>query len=139
MTFWSTTNASFLAMGRTNYLGCHGRPDENGGIREGIFRNRSKTRYGEISDGLSNTLAMGESLGGLSDPDGAKIPATWVWMSATTIPTSTNELWMPGQDSSRTAFNSVHNGIVQFVVADGSVRPISTSINVNTWLTINGP
>jgi len=136
MTFWSGTSAGFLAVGRTNYVGCHGRPDENGGIREGIFRNRSKTRFGEVTDGLSNTLAIGETHGGVQASSN-NAPASWLWMSATTIPSSTSATWMPGQNS-RTAFNSFHTGIVQFAVGDGSVRGISTNIDAPTWMSING-
>lgn len=135
MTFWSGTG-SFLNVGRTNYVGVHGRPDLDGGLRQGIFRNRSATKFSGISDGLSNTLALGETHGGVqASSDNA--PASWLWMSASTIPSSTSATWMPGQNS-RTAFNSFHTGLVQFTLADGSVRQISNSIDAPTWLTING-
>ena len=133
MTFFNGTG-SFLAAARTNYLGCHGRPDVEGGLREGIFRNRSETRFSHVTDGLSNTLAIGEAHGGVLATSG-NAPATWLWMSAPTLPASGS--WMPGTGD-RAAFSSYHTGITQFVLADGSVRPINTSITAPLWLTFNG-
>jgi len=135
MTFFSGTG-SFLNVGRTNYVACIGRPDENGGLREGMFRNRQQTKFGEITDGLSNTLAIGETHGGVSS-DVPPLPASWLWISAPGLPSSTSASWLPGQNS-RTAFNSYHTGLAQFVQADGSVRPISNSIAPSIWITING-
>jgi prepilin-type N-terminal cleavage/methylation domain-containing protein len=134
-TFWSGTG-SFLNCGRTNYVGCMGRPDELGGVREGTFRNRQQTTFGQVSDGLSNSLVIGETHGGLSS-DTPPLPAGWLWISAPGIPASTSATWLPGQNS-RTAFNSFHTGLVQFVKGDGSVSGISTSITPALWLTING-
>jgi prepilin-type N-terminal cleavage/methylation domain-containing protein len=133
MTFWSSTSSGFMAAGRTNYLGVHGRPDVSSGRLEGMFRNRSKSRFRDSTDGLSNTLAMGESNGGISS---GRIGG-WLWISAPTMPASTSAAWMPGQDT-RVAFNSFHTGIVQFVKGDGSVTPISTSIQGQTWLRLCG-
>lgn len=134
-TFSRSDTASFLAVGRTNYLGCFGRPDAFGGLREGIFRNRSTTRFSEVTDGLSNTLAVGEAHGGIFEDDGR--PATWLWISAPPLIASDTAERMPGTNH-RNAFGSFHPGIVQFAVGDGSVRGISRSIDVPTWLTING-
>ncbi len=133
MSFFNGTG-SFLSAARTNYLGCHGRPDVQGGIREGIFRNRSETRFAHATDGLSNTLAIGEAHGGvLASSDNA--PATWLWMSAPTLAASGS--WMPGTNE-RSAFSSFHTGITQFVAADGSVRPISSTITPALWISFNG-
>lgn len=133
MTFFSGTG-SFLNAARTNYLGCHGRPDVESGSRAGMFRNRSETKFAEVTDGLSNTLAMGEAHAGVLATSG-NAPASWLWMSAPTLPASSS--WMPGTGE-RSAFASFHTGIVQFVLGDGSVRSISTSITPASWISING-
>ncbi len=131
-TFWTGTG-SFLNVGRTNYLGIHGRPDVLGGKREGILRNRSQTRWGSVVDGLSNTLAFGETQGGTSS---GRL-GTWLWISAPSLAASTSASWQPGQDT-RVAFNSYHPGIVNFTHGDGSVRSMSTTLDPQTWLQLCG-
>jgi prepilin-type N-terminal cleavage/methylation domain-containing protein len=135
MTFWSSTSEAYRNVGRTNYLGVHGRPDVDGGFREGIFRNRSRTRFGDIADGLSNTLAMGEAHGGVQESSGGT-PSTWLWMSAVTLPSSTNR--MPGDVRDRWVFASFHGSLTQFVLGDGSVRPITDNVDPPTWMSLNG-
>jgi prepilin-type N-terminal cleavage/methylation domain-containing protein len=120
-------------IGKTNYLGMCGRPDVEGGIWEGMFRNRSRTKFGEVTDGLSNTLAMTESHGAVS---GTSIGA-WVWMSAFTLPSSTTATWLPGQNNWFAA-NSFHTGIVNGTFGDGSVRSIGTTIEPTVWRAIVG-
>ena len=54
-------------LGRTNYVGVAGAFGKIGSSydsREGVFTNRSKTTVQGISDGTSNTLFFGETLGG---------------------------------------------------------------------------
>jgi prepilin-type N-terminal cleavage/methylation domain-containing protein len=118
-------------IGRTNYVGCHGRPDAAGGQWGGILRNRSETKFGEITDGLSNTLLIGETRGGFNGAE----PVTFVWISAFTLPASTT--WLLGEDNFY-EFSSNHTGLVNFVLADGSVRGVSTSVEGNLWVQING-
>ncbi len=88
----------------------------------------------KVTDGLSNTLAMGEAHGGVLASSG-DAPASWLWMSAPTLPASGS--WMPGTNE-RSAFSSYHTGIIQFVLGDGSVRAISRTIDVSSWISING-
>lgn len=133
MTFWSGSG-SFMEVARTNYLGVHGRPDD--GLRDGMFRNRSQTRWGDVQDGLSNTLAVGEAEGGVQASSGGT-PASWLWISAPSLGASTNPAWMPN-GGNRTAFGSFHPGVTQFVYGDGSVRPIADSIAPVTWMSLCG-
>ena len=123
------------AIGRTNYLGCHGRPDAEGGKWQGILRNRSETKFGSISDGLSNTVAFGENRGGFSGTAPDLLPATFGWLSAPTIPASST--WLLGEDNYY-EFSSNHTGICNFVIGDGAVRSVTTSLDGQVWLRANG-
>jgi hypothetical protein len=105
-----------------------GRPDTEGGIWEGMFRNRSKTRFADVSDGLSNTLAMTETHGGVSGTS----RGAWLWMSAFTLPASTSAAWLPGQNNWYNA-SSFHTGIINTALGDGSIRSVGTTIDANVW------
>lgn len=116
------------SLGKTNYLGCHGRPDVQGGKWQGMLRNRSKTKFGEVTDGLSNTFAFGETRGG---PISGTDPTEYVWIAAPTLPASSS--WLLGEDNYY-EFSSNHTGISNFTLGDGSVRSVSTSLDGQVWL-----
>ncbi len=132
----STTGGWPVAdIGRTNYLGCHGRPEVEGGKWQGMFRNRSVTKFGNLSDGLSNTVAFGENRGGFSSATTPPSPATFGWLSAITLPSSSS--WLLGEDNYY-EFSSNHTGICNFVIGDGAVRSVTTSLDGQVWLRANG-
>ena len=134
----SGTSFPVEAMGRTNYLGCHGVPDLAGGTRNGIFRTRSQTRLSDIRDGLSHTLALGEAHGGLTDQSDGNQPAAWLWISAPSLPGTENSLPARHNFAQPRAFGSYHAGyLTNFVLADGSVRGIASTIDVDTWRLLN--
>ncbi|MCA9192733.1 MAG: DUF1559 domain-containing protein [Planctomycetales bacterium] len=120
------------SLGRTNYAACHGRPDVEGGKWQGVFRNRSKTKFGSLPDGLSNTLAFGENRGGSAS---STEQATYLWISAVSLPASTS--WLLGEDNWY-EFSSNHSGIMNFTLGDGSVRTVSSSLDGTVWLRANG-
>lgn len=118
------------ALGKTNYLGMCGRPDVSGGQFEGIFRNRSRTKFAEVTDGLSNTLAITEAHGGVS---GTSV-GTWLWISAITLPASTTASWLPGNNNWFNAASFHAAGTINGTAADGSVRSIAKTIDATVWL-----
>ncbi len=118
-------------IGRTTYFGCHGRPDAEGGKWQGAFRNRSETKFGNMTDGLSNTLVFGEGRGGFQSTN----PATFGWLSAPTLPASSS--WLLGEDNYY-EFSSNHTGICNFVLGDGAVRSVGTTLDGQVWLRANG-
>lgn len=118
--------------GPTSYLGvAGGGSDVPGGwaYRKGIFGSRTKHNFRDVTDGTSNTLMFGEATGGptfqFSWMGGGYLPDAWGFSK--TAPYEGN--WYQ--------YGSYHTGVVQFALADGSCRAISTNIdfsNVFRWL-----
>jgi uncharacterized protein DUF1559 len=146
-------------MGKTNYLGVagywgnfpgnllmgapnsvnapSGTPFKN---YEGVYGNRSKTRISEVTDGTSNTLLVGENIGGKSalTPGGkpTKRDFNFTWMGCGYLITSQGLKDPATGQPARNWFNfsSEHPGIVQFATADGAVKKISVNINLLTFI-----
>ncbi|MEN6449388.1 MAG: DUF1559 domain-containing protein [Thermoguttaceae bacterium] len=117
---------------RTNYLGNAGLRGHVGATAidrfQGVFFNRSKTTFRDIKDGSSNTLLYGESMGGsLPDGDtGAVGSRSYCWLGCGIMCTwdglqQGNSVW--------NQFSSNHGSVVQFCLADGSCRSLSTGID----------
>lgn len=127
-------------LGRTNYLGVAGGMGKTGSSWEtwkGCFFNRSKTKFGEISDGTSNTLLFGEVTGVWDDPaspSGRQWSFTW---NNGPLPTA----WRLGgtDPHSWTKFNSLHAGkVVNFAIGDASVHGVSPTIDRRVFLYLSG-
>ena len=103
----------------------------------GVMYQNSRTRILDITDGSSNTLVIGEcSL----DQATGKVGALWVGMELDDWPVVyiSDVMWGIDEDayklngSGPQAFSSRHDGNVQFVFADGSVRPVRDTTDVKT-------
>ncbi len=122
------------ALGRTNYVGCAGgmgRPNNFYWDQyRGPLTNRSKVKMANIVDGTSNTLFFGEAVGG--HQGGARL-YSHSWMGSGTLPLA----WgLENRDYNR--FSSWHPGVVQFCLADGSVRSVSTGIDTDALIQLGG-
>jgi prepilin-type N-terminal cleavage/methylation domain-containing protein len=89
---------------------------------DGPYFANSKTKITEISDGTSNTLGFGETLGQSCVPGSRDFRLSW--MGAGSLCTRYGIQFNLDPRS----FSSNHTGIVQFAFCDGSVRPISKTI-----------
>jgi prepilin-type N-terminal cleavage/methylation domain-containing protein/prepilin-type processing-associated H-X9-DG protein len=107
------------AIGQTNYLpsgGPIGGHLSNGwNSVKGIFGSGAKTKFRDITDGLSNTIAFFEVTGGDD--------YSFFWIDNGAFPTA----W--GFGKAYNQLNSAHTGGVQVLLADGSVRFISENID----------
>ncbi|MCA8986645.1 MAG: DUF1559 domain-containing protein [Planctomycetaceae bacterium] len=127
--------------------------DNDGIVREvnddatGAFYRNSKTRFRDITDGLSNTLLVGERIYRKADTSGNQPAAGTGWLSAgadgnhnskmsCTHGSGYRLLNCPENSECRRAFSSHHKGGGQFVLGDGSVRFISENIDHNTDVSI---
>ena len=100
----------------------------------GIFTNRSKTTFGQISDGSSNTLLFGEIAG----QSGGSKPTGYAWMGAINLSMFYWEFdradLTSGQLNSMelNKYNSYHPGVVNFARGDGSVATVPQSADLTT-------
>ena len=100
----------------------------------GIFTNRSKTTFGQISDGSSNTLLFGEIAG----QSGGSKPTGYAWMGAINLSMFYWEFDRAGLTSGQlnsmelNKYNSYHPGVVNFARGDGSVATVPQSADLTT-------
>jgi prepilin-type N-terminal cleavage/methylation domain-containing protein len=126
---------SNVGLGCTNYIasaGALGNVSASGdtfyGQWCGAYYVNSRSKTATISDGSSNTIAFGETLGGTNT--GAR-DFNLSWMGAGALPTA----WDLIDPSSWTSFGSKHTGVVQFAFGDGSVRPLMKIGPTTPWFT----
>ena len=146
--YWPTPENS--ALGRTNYLGNAGRLGDIPGftLYEGPFTRRSRNNLGALTDGTSNTLLFGETTGGKTSAFGHP-KFSHSWMGSGVLPSAwginaVNATTPPASNGLLTSkyfwykYGSEHPNIVQFAMGDGSVKAISQSINVTTFVRLSG-
>jgi prepilin-type N-terminal cleavage/methylation domain-containing protein/prepilin-type processing-associated H-X9-DG protein len=112
--------------------------------RRGLFSRNSRTRFAEVRDGLSHTLAAGERHNGRFGvlSSGGHLFAETVWVGAikedpdddhghTTLFQAGHTPSSPEMDDRDAA--SRHPGGVNFLFGDGSVRPLKESIALSIY------
>jgi prepilin-type N-terminal cleavage/methylation domain-containing protein len=123
--------------GRSNYApnaGAIGAPSVNFyGTWFGPFTDRSQTTMQTVSDGTSNTIYFGETLGGEGPPQPRNHSLSWMgagaFATAWGVPPTNQAQWYQ--------FSSQHTSVVLFGFGDGTVRPIrqgvGTTFFANDW------
>jgi len=120
-----------------NYVGC-----------EGFLSGLSSVKFGQVTDGLSMTLLMGER--NYHPPVGGSLPFTSAWCGIVSesdvyVFTSMPHIAVNGQkpinrsNSSPFYFSSRHTGGAFFTRGDGSVSFISESIDSATFDALGTP
>jgi prepilin-type N-terminal cleavage/methylation domain-containing protein/prepilin-type processing-associated H-X9-DG protein len=141
--YYYPNSSTVLSLGRTNYFGCSGGIGKIGGLGtpvngwdrwHGVFINRHvKVQMGSVTDGTSNTLLFGESHMGTNS--GATRPYVFAWVGPNDLPVA----WgiQPAGNNWWT-YSSRHPGVVNFGLADGSVRGINKTFDTRMLRTFAG-
>lgn len=154
---WPCTASA--ASGHGEYIvgnGTWARTVLNNGSEKGVFASNSRCKFSEITDGLSNTMAVSECRVGsqfkkldAGDADNCEgntgtysnergfywmlgMTSTWAY-TTTRTPNARSEDCDRFAVYLNMAARSEHKGGVQVLLADGAVRFVSENINVNTW------
>ena len=145
----TSTNTAITNVGPGNYVAVLGNGPigvQQNSIGDGVFYRNSVTRFADITDGLSNTLFIGERGSNLarstwtgSVPMGV-VPAAVSGLPAGAAPvlvlgntSDSGGIYLPNGQQSVTGFSSFHTGIVQFLLGDGSVHSIANSVTPSMW------
>jgi hypothetical protein len=128
--------SSYDRLGRSNYLGTGGFLGEAAGgeTLKGVFTNRSQTTFAQIRDGTSNTMMMGEAVGGFACISG-KREYSLPWIGIGSMPTGGGLAKPRGcVGTGWWQFSSEHRDVVQFAFADGSVQSLPTNIDLKVYV-----
>ena len=145
----SRTPSSYIACGS----GTHFDDFNFEGKQDGMFYNNSRTRMRDLTDGASNTIAIGEAQfdvtrvqnGNVYDhwaigsPQIPRLPdetSEFIGSTAARINIVNAELGMSSIEEKEMSFGSYHVGGCQVLLGDASVRFVSENVNRETWASL---
>jgi prepilin-type N-terminal cleavage/methylation domain-containing protein/prepilin-type processing-associated H-X9-DG protein len=106
-------------------------------VLNGPYYNNSTTRYADMTDGSSNTIAFGETLGGNAGPGVRDTALSWMGSGAMVSSYGIAPgAPCPGNYPGAFNFSSRHTGVVNFAFGDGSVHAIQTSVNPKVFFAL---
>jgi prepilin-type N-terminal cleavage/methylation domain-containing protein/prepilin-type processing-associated H-X9-DG protein len=123
-------------IGKTNYVASAGGKGLTGNASwdrfVGVFYNQSRTRFGDVLDGTSNTILWGETIGGKSK----KRDLAHTWIGSGCLPTA----WglSPVHQAAWWQYSAKHPNVVNFAWADGSVRSLAITIDKTPFMHMSG-
>jgi prepilin-type N-terminal cleavage/methylation domain-containing protein/prepilin-type processing-associated H-X9-DG protein len=144
----TTDGGQPLVQAATNsYAACYGAQGlmatepHNG---NGVFSRNSKYRFADITDGTSNTVAVGERAalfcqspwagvvtgGTVRTTPGAPVYVTLIHPAPVMVMARVGRKPLNDPYSEPYDFFSPHSGVAQFAFADGSVRPVKTATDI---------
>lgn len=139
---YATATTNYIAMNRSGGITVQGRASS-----EGLFTVHSRVKIRDITDGTSNTIALGERAWQFTATNGAvQEPRAGLALMVRSSDDSacddhscglTDGMGIVDTGLNRNTrdeqgFSSLHTGGVQFVLADGSVRFISENVDQDT-------
>jgi len=140
----------------TNYLGSAGRFQNTAANANlaasaaqidpfaGVFRPNRMSKISDLSDGTSNTIAFGEVTGRWTNglrATGRTQSFSW---SASAMPTNRMTFSVVtgaafnNAEKSHLRFSSMHTGLINCALSDGSVKSLGISTDNNVWLSLFG-
>jgi prepilin-type N-terminal cleavage/methylation domain-containing protein/prepilin-type processing-associated H-X9-DG protein len=129
-----STDGRQTEVAHSNYVGLFGNNEieDNPNAGNGLFFRNSRVRIPDVTDGLSNTLAVGERSSNLSK-------ATWTGVvpraeAGPSLTLGSADHTPNDPAAHKEDFWSRHPQGVNFLFADGSVRNIHNHIHRPTWL-----
>lgn len=148
-TGWTRVTDSVLEnVGRTNYLGCAGRLGNVsatiGGVNvanwAGVFENRSDTKFGGVTDGLSNTHMFGEVTGEWTTfATRVGRVRSWVFTCGALSTEPLRKVYDGGVNANALRFSSMHpGGITMWTMSDGAVKGFTNTIDEQVMFNISG-
>ncbi len=142
----SQRNPDYGNNGKLNYPACIGDAGHGDATSptDGLFFMNSSISFRDVTDGTSQTIAVGENHLAIKDVDGT--PNGRIWMGkdpdgsashggiSTLFRVDTDSAFsLPNNANVYGGANSLHTGGVHTLFADGSVHFISENINMATW------
>lgn len=128
-----TSGTPLLRIARTNFVGVFGisEVEDAPGAGEGVFYFQSRTRFAEITDGLSNTVIVGERSAKLGNSVWAGVVQGANAAMARVVGIADHPPNHP--DHHFDDFTSYHPGGVHFAFGDGSVQRLNDQIDMGVY------